>query len=137
MRATPQSASAAAWVCSWLPLVVSVSSSRPCAEMARQRLDQPHQVLAHERLAAGEPDFAHALGDEGGGQPVDLLERKQILPRQERHGLGHAIDAAEIAAVGDRDAQIGDAPAERVNHGLRRRRHHSSASSGGGLALRL
>ena len=37
--------------------------------------------------------------------------------RQEGHGLGHAIDAAEVAAVGDRDPQIGDAPAERVDHG--------------------
>ena len=25
------------------------------AEMPRQRLDQPHEVLAHQRLAAGEP----------------------------------------------------------------------------------
>src|SRR6185437_11287711 len=35
----------------------------------------------------------------------------------ERHVLGHAVDAAEVAAVGDRDAQIADMPAERIDHG--------------------
>ena len=33
---------------------------------------------------------------------------------QEGHVLGHAIDAAEIAAVGDRDAQVADGALERV-----------------------
>jgi hypothetical protein len=50
----------------------------------------------------------------GGKQPGDagdLLEAEQGLPRQEgvvlvEHRLGHAVHAAEVAAVGDRDAQI-------------------------------
>ena len=58
---------------------------------------------------------------------LTLVEREQILARQERHGLGHAIDATEIAAVGDRDPQIGDTPAEGVDHGLAR--HASSLSA--------
>ena len=48
-------------------------------------------------------------------EPVELLERQQILLGQERHVLRHAIDAAEIAAVRDRDPQIGDRAAERVD----------------------
>ena len=90
------------------------------AEMPRQPLDQPHDVPPHQRLAAGQPQLAHALGDEGDRQPVELLERQQVVARQEGHGLRHAIDAAEVAAVGDRDAQIGDVPAEPVDHGLLR-----------------
>ena len=51
----------------------------------------------------------------GGGKDAreagDLLEAQQRLPRQEavvvvEHRLGHAVHAAEVAAVGDRDAQI-------------------------------
>ena len=37
--------------------------------------------------------------------------------RQERHVLRHAIDAAEVAAIGDRNPQIGDVPPERIDHG--------------------
>ena len=32
--------------------------------------------------------------------------------------LGHAVDAAQVAAVRDGDAQIADAAAKRVDHGL-------------------
>ena len=38
------------------------------------------------------------------------------------HVLGHAVDAAEVAAVGDGDAQIGDRAAERVDHARPRHR---------------
>ena len=133
MRLTPQSASSPAKRASCEPLVVSVSSSRaPAREVARQRADQRHDVLAHQRLAAGEPELAHAAGDEGRAQPVELLERQHVLLRQEGHVLRHAIDAAEVAAVGHRDAQIGDRPAERVDQGERPgtggvERHRSSA----------
>src|SRR6476660_6515138 len=104
--------------------------------MPGERPDQPHQILAHQRLAAGKPHFAHALADENAREPIDLLEREHVLPRQEGGGLRHAIDAPEIAAVGDRDAQIGDAPAERVDHRLHGGHLHSTTSSGVGLALR-
>ena len=42
---------------------------------------------------------------------------EHVALRQEVHPLRHAIDAAEIAAIGDRDAQIGDRAAERVEDG--------------------
>ena len=52
------------------------------------------------------PELAHAACDEGRAEPVELLEREQVLLRQEGHVFRHAIDAAEVAAVGDRNAQI-------------------------------
>ena len=45
---------------------------------------QPARGDAHQRLPAGEPHFAHAFGDERAHQAVDLLEREQVLARQER-----------------------------------------------------
>ena len=87
----------------------------PVAEMARERAHQGHDGAPHQRLAAGQPQLAHAARDERAAQPVELFEREQVLLRQERHVLRHAVDAAEIAAVGHRDAQIGDRPLERID----------------------
>ena len=81
---------------------------RAALQMARQRGDQRHDAAPHQRLAAGQPQLAHAARDEGAAQAVEFLEREQVGLRQERHVLRHAVDAAEIAAVGHRDAQIGD-----------------------------
>jgi hypothetical protein len=50
----------------------------------------------------------HALLDKNGAQPVELLQREKILLGQEGHVFRHAIGAAEIAAVGHRNAQIVD-----------------------------
>src|SRR5262249_55510555 len=70
--------------------------------------------------------------------PVELLEREQVALGQERHVLGHAIDAAEIAAVRDRDAQIGDAAPERVDqrrlHGREAQIHPCLRGPGSRLA---
>ena len=51
-------------------------------------------------------------------QPRDLLEAQQRRMRQVRvvlveHFLGHAVAAAEVAAVGDADAQVAQRPARR------------------------
>ena len=88
---------------------------RAGANMTRQRADQRHDAPPHQRFAAGEPKLAHAPRDESRAQPVEFLERQQIGLRQETHVLRHAIDAAEIAPVGDRDPQIGDGAAERID----------------------
>jgi len=60
------------------------------------------------RRTSGSPpvsrELAHALGDEGRAQPVELFERQQVGLGQEGHVLRHAVDAAEIAAVGHRHA---------------------------------
>ena len=90
---------------------------RAGAEMAAEAFDQRHDALAHQRLAAGEAELLDALLDEGRADPVEFLERQQVLLGQEGHVLGHAIDAAEIAAVGHRHAEVGDMPAEGIDHG--------------------
>ena len=93
--------------------------------MARHRPEEGHDALAHQRLAAGDPQLAHAERDEGRAEPVELLERQQLGLGQELHVLGHAVDAAEVAAIGHRHAQIADRPRERIDQlrcGVGRRR---------------
>ena len=108
--------SSSAYLASCEPLVVERQFvERAGAQMARQRGDERHDAAAHQRLAAGEAQFAHAARDEGRAQPVELLQREHIGLRQKGHVFRHAIDAAEIAAVGHRDAQIGDGAAERID----------------------
>ena len=72
------------------------------------------------RRTSGSPpvrrSLLDALADEGAAQPVELLERQDLGLGQEGHVLRHAIDAAEVAAVRHRDAQIGDMPAEGIDH---------------------
>jgi len=84
--------------------------------MARQLANQMHDVLAHQRLTTSQPELPNALFDEDTAEPVKFLEREQVLLRQEGHVLGHAISAAEIAAVGNRHAQIADRATEGVDH---------------------
>jgi hypothetical protein len=85
---------------------------------ARQRgdqLHQPRQVLAQERLAPRDADLADARLDGEAGNPRQLLEGEQTLPRQPLDVLVRdAVEAAEIAAVGDRDAQVLDAAPEAI-----------------------
>src|SRR5262249_20839377 len=58
-------------------------------------------------------------------QPLDLLEAQQLRTRHEVVAVavelgGHAVGAAEVAAIGDRDAQVVEAAAEaieRESHG--------------------
>jgi hypothetical protein len=88
---------------------------RAGSQMPRQPLDQGHDPLADQRLAAGQPQLAHAQAHEGRGQPIQFLQRQDLRLRQEGHVLGHAIGAAQVAAVGDRDAQIGHRAAEAVD----------------------
>ena len=82
-------------------------------------------------LAAGEPDLRHAQLGEHPHQPRDLLERQDLVPRQEgvvgaEDLARHAVRAAEVAAVGDGDPQVAQAPSEAVARGLR---HHWTVSS--------
>ena len=88
--------------------------------MPGQAFNQPHDAAPDQGLATGQAQLAHALADEGAAQPVELFQRQQLLLGQEGHLLGHAVDAAEIAAIRHGDAQIGDRPAERVDQRCRR-----------------
>ena len=91
-------------------------------QVARQVLDQAHDALADQGLAAGDPQLADAEPDEARGEAVELLQGQDLRLGQEGHVLGHAVDAAQVAAVGDRDPQIGDGATEPVDQaGLRSR----------------
>jgi len=69
--------------------------------------DQDMEVATHERLTAGEADLVDAHSDENPANALQLLEGEKlgaIFPDQPFGG--HAVEAAEVAPVGDRDAQI-------------------------------
>ena len=106
----------------------SPASRRSCAHAAQRRAVGGHrqvdrraatelgrrertgEVGAHRRLAAGEADPVdpEAL-DEDPGEALDLLERQHLAAGQPLHALlRHAVRAAEVAAVGDRDPQVAD-----------------------------
>ncbi len=75
--------------------------------------DEQRQASTHGRLTSGEPDGVDAVAlDEQPRDPLDLLEREHLVTTEPRHALlGHAVGAAEVAAVGDRDPQVTvDAP---------------------------
>ena len=76
---------------------------------------QPRQVAAHQRLAAGETDFVDPQWRGDADEVGDLLEGEQLGPVHEHDLLRHAVDAAEVAAVGDADAQVVVDAAERVH----------------------
>ena len=99
--------------------------------------DQLVDAAAHERLAARDAQLLDAHAGERARQALDLLERQQLLAAQElellaEDLLGHAVDAAEVAAVGDRDAQIAHGPGELVEsdgHQLQYRAGRSSLAA--------
>src|SRR5207244_7466373 len=83
-------------------------------------------VLPQQRLAPGKPDLLHAVGLKDARDPCDFFEGKQRRVRQEgviapERVLRHAINAAEIAAVGDRDAQVAQQATSRVSEHAGRR----------------
>src|SRR5690606_29175833 len=89
---------------------------RARAQVAAEASHQAHDVAPDQGLAPGQPDLAHAEVDERRAQPLQLLQREQARLRQVGHGPGHAVHAAEVAAVGHRDPHIADAAAEGIDH---------------------
>ncbi len=71
--------------------------------------DDVGQAPAQQWLSAGEPDLADAeLLDTDADQADDLVVGEGLLGGQPVQALGgHAVAAAEIAAIGQRDAQVG------------------------------
>ena len=79
--------------------------------------DEVRQSVAHQRLAAGEPQAAHPQGGENTHQGRDLLIAEDVTVGHPADALlGHAVYAAQIAPVGDGNAQIIDGPSELVFH---------------------
>jgi hypothetical protein len=100
-----------------LPLEAdAVGGERQREVEARQPLDEPGQPAAQQRLAAGEPDGAHAHRGEDPDQPDQLVVGEQLRLGQPVEALRrHAVGAAQVAAVGQRQAQVRVDPAEAVD----------------------
>ena len=122
-RVRPASARPRAFFASSEPLVVSVRSSpASCESISTSR--------SMFRRSSGSPPVRRILRDavpvdEDAREARDLLERQEVRMRQElvvaiEHLLGHAVDAAEIAAVGDRDPQVAQHASARVGDGAGR-----------------
>ena len=93
---------------------------------AAQHRHQLFEMTTQQRLAAGQPDLAHAKVNEHAGDAGDLLEGQQLGVGQEwivvaEDVLRHAVDAAKIAAVGDRDPQVVQAAAADIGDNARQR----------------
>src|SRR5205085_1851189 len=72
-------------------------------EMARERAHQRHHVAADQRLAAGQPELAYALGDEGRAKPVELFERQRVDEAgggDAAPGCGNGESAGSLAPFG-------------------------------------
>ena len=81
-----------------------------------QRGDQSVEILPHQRLAAGQSQLVDAQLRDDANESLDLLERENFVARLELHVfVRHAVEAADIAAIGDADPQIGVHAAERVD----------------------
>src|ERR1039457_3725531 len=96
-----------------------------------EALDQPRQVPAYQRLAAGDSQFRHAERHGDAYKPLDLLKGEDLAPIHELDALfRHTVKAADIAAVGDADPQIVVDPCKPVYQrpGVRLDQAHLTAS---------
>ena len=75
---------------------------------------------SQERLAAGQPDGLDAeTPNRETREPNDLVVGQQLRRRQPFQTLGwHAVGAAQVALVGERNAQVGMHPSETVHQCL-------------------
>src|SRR3989454_1097145 len=81
------------------------------ARLGGEEADEARQVASQERLAARETDFVHPEIHEDVGERADLFEVEDLLAREpDVVLLGHAVLAAQVASVGDRDAEVPERP---------------------------
>ena len=115
MRFTPASASPLANSRRRTPLVVRVSSSRApssrCRDRARTRSMIPLRI-------SGSPPVRRSLRTprrtKAAQSALQFFQGQHLRLGQKLHVLAHAIGAAQIAAVGDRDAHVIDRAPESV-----------------------
>ena len=78
--------------------------------------DHPHErrhIAAEQRLAAGQADLVDAEREEDVDERAGFLEMQDVLARQpDVVLLRHAVFAAEVAAVGDRQPQVAQRTSE-------------------------
>ena len=85
-------------------------------------LDQFADVAPHQRLAARSGGSCVTPRAMKRSAMIAISSRlSSFAARQERHLLGHAIAAAQVAAIGHRDPQIADRAAMRIASGFRSR----------------
>ena len=84
-----------------------------------EQLDEHGQVAPDERLASRQPHLVDAHAREHADEPRDLLEGEHLVARQPLEPLRrHAVGAAEVALVGDRDAHALDLASPAVHERL-------------------
>ncbi len=88
-----------------------------------EQRDERLEVAAEERLAARDADLLDAEPGEDACEALDLLEGQQVGAGEEgvvaaEDLLRHAVDAAEVAAVGDRDPEVPHRPPQLVGQPL-------------------
>jgi hypothetical protein len=99
-----------------------------------QLLDELLDPAAQQRLATRQTQLVHAVRGGDRGDARDLLEAQQLVAVEERvvaaeDLLGHAVDAAEVAAVGHRDAQVTQRPVASVGERDRRIRRPAAVDA--------
>src|SRR5207253_5219883 len=81
--------------------------------------DQVVHAPTDQRFAPRQPDLADAQPDEERRQALDLLEGEEVAFGEQRDAfLRHAVAAAQVALLDDRDAQIRVRAAEAVEKTL-------------------
>ena len=124
-RRSPAAASSSATLASSVPLVVMARSSNPTAESRPMSDGSPLRTSGSPPVMrrAETPRPLATLG-----QSCDFVERQQFVLRQEGEPFfGHAVDAAQIAAIGHRNAEVVVHPPVAIDqrslerHGLRQR----------------
>jgi hypothetical protein len=69
--------------------------------------DQHGQVFANQRLSSGDAKLGDSQPHGHANEPFDLLKRENFAAIHELHAVfRHAVEAADIAAVGYADAKV-------------------------------
>src|SRR5712692_256681 len=80
--------------------------------------DEIFDAIADQRLATGHADLANAKTQEDFPQTLEFRPAQEFVLGAVLFGVGRAaVDAAEVAAVGDRNPQVGDGTIELVVQG--------------------
>ena len=75
---------------------------------------QTEDPPAYQRLTPGETDLVHSQPGESPGHQLELFQREDPAAGQKMHLLRHAVEAAQVAAVGHRHPQVANAAAKAV-----------------------
>src|SRR3954470_6418613 len=104
--------------------------------------DEPLEIAAQQRLATREPQLLDPVRDERAGQSRHLFKRQQRVALEEREVaaedlLRHAVRAAEVAAIRDRDAQIAQRTAVTICSHVRRENYAGGNKNSSTLRTRF